>query len=153
MHSNGEDGNGSQKTLSGWITAFCFWSEKGTSLDAKLHPEGPIYSGRGDCSVVDDRDEEDEEPFADCTRLELDGVRYHFIYPGTPPYVPTSIPKSVVSAPVTVRDEAKGFEYATTMIAGLVGMTATNVGRLKDQTSVQPRSGWWILEDSVKPLE
>jgi hypothetical protein len=153
VHSNGEDGSGSRKTLSGWITAFCFWSEKGTCLDAKLHPEGPIYPGRGDCSVVDNRDEEDEELFADCMRLELDGVRYHLIYPGTPPYVATSIPKSVVSVPVTVRDEARGLEYATTMIAGSVGMIASNVGWLKDQTSVQPRSGWWILEDSVKPLE
>ena len=70
---------GTEKTLSGWITAFCFWSEKGTCLIAKLHPPGYIQPVLGDSFVVDDRDAEDEELYADCMRLELDGVRYHLI--------------------------------------------------------------------------
>jgi hypothetical protein len=71
----------------------------------------------------------------------------------TYPVIPfTSIPKGVALAPVTIEDLGTGLKHKTTMVAGSVGMTATAIGSGKDLTIVQPRSGWWMLEDSVGPI-
>ncbi|MCJ1463500.1 hypothetical protein MMC07_002108 [Pseudocyphellaria aurata] len=122
-HSAGRDGsgNGQVETLSGWITAFCFWSETGTRI-------GPDYG------VPLDRKE-----------LVLNDIAYPLIRP-------KSIPKGVISVPVTIQDHQTGLQHETSMIAGSVGMTGTAVGGGKDLTIVQPRSGWWILHDSVKAM-
>jgi len=128
-HSAGAGGTGDIQTLSGWITAFCFWSETGKCL-ALYKPRLKYYA----------------TPIADRKKLKLDGVEYPFIDRD-------SIPKGIVSVPVTVIDEAKELVYQTTIVARSVGMTAKTVGDLKDQVAVQPRSGWWMLEDSVASYE
>ena len=61
-------------------------------------------------------------------------------------------PKGIVSVPVTVQDYGTGLEHKTTMVAGSVGMMPSSVESGGDLTRVQPRSGWWMLEDSVKPM-
>ncbi|KAI9780639.1 MAG: hypothetical protein M1839_006580 [Geoglossum umbratile] len=129
-HFAGQDGSAEIETLSGWITAFCFWWDK-----------GPRNEGYSDELLSDDLLGED----VDRKRLILDGIPYPIIHR-------TSIPKGVVSVPVTVQDFESGLEHATTIIAGSVGVTATAAGGGKDPTTVQPKSGWWMLEDSVRPM-
>lgn len=132
-YSAGQDGSGSAETLSGWITAFCFWSETGTRT--KDLPD----------VITSPFEFFDNIPPLDRKRLTLNGIAYPLISP-------TSIPKGVVSAPVTIRDFGTGLQHETSLIAGSVGMTGTATGSGKGLTRVQPRSGWWMLEDSVKPM-
>jgi len=82
---------------------------------------------------------------AERQRLVLGDVAY-------PVIVPKNIPKGVVSVPVTVQDYATGLEHKTTMVAGSVGMMPSAPESEGDLTKVQPKSGWWILEDSFKPM-
>lgn len=114
------------RTLSGWITAFSFWSEEGKPIrgfsDEELEevPSGATLAQR--------------------KRLVLDGVAFPLVNP-------EEIPKGVVMVSVTIRDFDPKLEYQTTMVAGSVGMTVTG-----DGSKVQPVSGWLMLEDSVKPI-
>jgi len=132
-HAVGADGSGSGvRTLSGWITAFCFFNEEGKR-------------------ILDYSDEEMSKrdrgvSIAERQRLVLGDVAY-------PVISPKSIPKGVVSVPVTVQDYATGLEHKTTMVAGSVGMMPSPGSSGGDLTKVQPKSGWWILEDSVKPMD
>jgi hypothetical protein len=75
----------------------------------------------------------------------LGGVEFPLI-------LPREIPVGVVSVSVIVQDYATKMEHASTMTAGSVGMTVTQNGSGIEGTSFQPRSGWWMLEESVKPL-
>ncbi|MCJ1235745.1 hypothetical protein MMC14_003716 [Varicellaria rhodocarpa] len=119
-HMEGENGSvGPPKTLSGWVTAFCFWTEKGKCLH--LFEDKFSY-------------------YKDHERLELDGVQYHLLFPD-------AFPKGVLSVPFAIKDYGTRTKYQTTMIAGSVGMTATKVGDNHDEVNMQPRSGWWVLKD------
>lgn len=131
-HSAGRDGSGNGKieTLSGWLTAFCFWDEKGARIAEVSHEH---LRHRGSGKPVDRK------------RLTLDGVSYPLLRP-------KEIPKGVITVPVTVQDFLTGFEHKTTMVAGSVGMTGKAVEGSSELTIVQPRSGWWMLQDSVKPI-
>ncbi|ERF72774.1 hypothetical protein EPUS_09404 [Endocarpon pusillum Z07020] len=131
-HSAGQDGSLEIETMSGWITAFCFWSEDGTRM--MNYSDEALQGGR---SMV---------PLADRKRLVLDNTAYPIIRR-------SGIPNGVVSVPVIIRDDAAELVYKTTMVAGSVGMTATAAGGGEGLTTVQPRSGWWMLQDSVKPIE
>ena len=130
-HAVGADGSGSVRTLSGWITAFCFFSETGKRTYECTDEDLSTFTGG---ISIEERQ-----------RLVLGDVVYPVITPG-------SIPKGVVSAPVTVQDYATGLEHKTTMVAGSVGMMLSAVESGGDLTIVQPRSGWWMLEDLVKPM-
>lgn len=133
-HSAGQDGSGPRETLSGWITAFCFFSETGART--KHFSDEQIRSG--DLGMPLDR-----------KRLVLNGIPY-------PVMSPEHIPKGVVSVPVAIQDFQTGLQHKTSLIAGSVGMTASAAGGggggKEDLTTVQPRSGWWMLQDSVKPM-
>lgn len=153
-HSDGIDGSGpGREYLSGWITAFCFWTEEGRPLDCTLYAAGESI-GRG---VVDTKK---QNTAADLTQkgvkpLQLDKAHFHLIYPngglesydGRPGSC-TSIPKSVVTVPVSFRDFATRVQTDVTMVAGLVGMTLGKTS--SEQDCYQPRSGWWMLQDSVE---
>ncbi|PWW75928.1 hypothetical protein C7212DRAFT_280489 [Tuber magnatum] len=131
-HAAGQDGSNNMCTLSGWITAFCFFNETG------LQTRGYSDEQLGTYATV--------TSIAERKRLVLGDIVY--------PIMPISrIPKGVVSVPVTIEDYATGLEHTTTMVAGSVGMTASATNGGKDLTTVQPRSGWWILEDSVKRMD
>lgn len=130
-HSAGQDGSGrSRQTFSGWITAFCFWDEDGDLIDSISDEE---IRWR-ECGITVDR-----------KRLILDGTEYPLIYPN-------EILKGVVSVPVDVQDFHTGLEHKTSMIAGSVAMTVSAAGSGKDLTTVQSRSGWCMLQDSVKKM-
>jgi len=130
-HAAGADGSGSVRSLSGWITAFCFFSDTGKRTHEYTDEDLNGFSGG---VSIEERQ-----------RLVLGDVVYPLISPG-------SIPKGVVSVPVTVQDYATGLEHKTTMVAGSVGMMPSTGESGGDLTKVRPKSGWWILEDSVKPM-
>lgn len=132
-YSAGQDGSGGVETLSGWITAFCFWSETGT----RIHDLPDI--------IMSPMESFDNLTPIDRKRLTLNGIAYPLIWPG-------NIPKGIVSVPVTIQDFQARLRHKTSLIAGSVGMTGTAAGGQKGLTTVQPRSGWWMLEDSVKPM-
>jgi hypothetical protein len=103
--------------LGGWLTAFCFWDNKGKSMhDYGLRTKQ--YFG-GDPEL-----------------LVLDSVKYH--------RVDTSdIPTGFASVPVKV--DGNGTEYHTKMLAGAIGIRATSSGDSKLDT-IQSLSGWFMFE-------
>jgi len=71
----------------------------------------------------------------------LDGVQFPLIRPR--------------DIPVKVQDLISGVEQVATMMASLVGMTATKKSSSVEGNlnCVQPRSGRWILQEAGRPLE
>jgi len=130
-HAVGAGGSAGVRTLSGWITAFCFFNKTGQRT-TEYTDEQLVTYGRG-------------VSIAERKRLVLGDIVY-------PVIEHSSIPKGVVSVPATVWDYETGLEHKTTMVAGSVGMMPSAVESGGDLTRVQPRSGWWMLEDSVKPM-
>jgi len=130
VHSAGSDGSMGLRTLSGWITALCFFTETG-----KRTPE---YTDEylSTCLGVS---------IAERKRLVLGDIVY-------PVIKYWSIPKGVVTVPVTIEDSGNSLVYKTMMAAGSVGMIPSAVENGGDLNRVQPRSGWWMLEDSVNPM-
>ncbi|GAW20520.1 hypothetical protein ANO14919_100260 [Xylariales sp. No.14919] len=134
--------------LSGWITAFCFWSADGKCLYQL--PQGPVVTHTFGA----------RNPGCD-----LDGVLFHRVNT-------EDIPDAFVSVPVTVDDNGK--VYKTKMVAGLVGIEVSSSGELLDTRtgrygsrassfypgqepvpeaggttgldSIRPFSGWWMYE-------
>ncbi|KAF2798326.1 hypothetical protein K505DRAFT_346643 [Melanomma pulvis-pyrius CBS 109.77] len=72
--------------------------------------------------------------------VKLDGQAF-------PAIAKVDVPKGVVTVPVTLKDYNTGTLIETTVVAGSVGMSLTEEG-----TTVQPRSGWWMLEDKRERL-
>ncbi|KAI9714266.1 MAG: hypothetical protein M1820_000225 [Bogoriella megaspora] len=139
--------------MSGWITAFCFWTADGKCL--YYQPQGSVETRRL----------RDNDPGCD-----LDGTLFHLVDT-------ESIPHGYVSVPVTVDDN--GVIYKTRMVAGSVGIKAWSSGQYLDDIraqshrdtgslgpngeripatvhlevggntgvdSIQPVSGWWMYE-------
>ncbi|KAH8804434.1 hypothetical protein F5884DRAFT_406833 [Xylogone sp. PMI_703] len=115
-------------SLSGWITAFCFWGDDGKRTE-EYTDEMCMHRPYGGVTLEERK------------RLDLDGVRFPLI-------CPKAIPTALITVPVMVKDYEEGIEYKTTMVAGLVGVTVN-----RDGNQVQPRSGWWVLEDQRKELK
>jgi hypothetical protein len=76
--------------------------------------------------------------------LTLDGQ----IYPTIEQF---SVPSGVIEVPVVIRAEEQGMECATTIVARSVGMEIVKYG--EEGTTVQPKSGWWMLEESRTPIQ
>lgn len=125
----GADGSGSIATLSGWITAICFWDEHGKKI--KGYSDETIQ----EVAAFSQLTLEERRP------LIMDGIKY-------PILSPKEVPNSFVTVPVQVKDFGEMMSYDTTMIAGSVGMTFTEHG-----TTVQPISGWWMLVDRCGRFE
>ncbi|TFB01843.1 Uncharacterized protein CCMA1212_006320 [Trichoderma ghanense] len=131
VHEAGVEGSGRGLiSLSGWITAFCFWDEKGRMIRQ--------YTDR----ELADRSFGQTE---DRKRLVIDDVVFPVI--GV-----KSVPRAVVEVPVKVLDGYTMLDYDTTIIAGSVGVTATASEKQGEIDTFQPRSGWWMLQDKVQPL-
>ncbi|KAL7942066.1 hypothetical protein V8C42DRAFT_333487 [Trichoderma barbatum] len=118
-------------TMSGWITAFCFWDDEGNMIHQYTDEEIKLFSF-----------DEDE----DRKRLVIDDVVFPIISA-------TKVPQAVIQVPVKVMDTLPMLHYETTIIAGHVGVTATASEKDKAPNTFQPRSGWWMLLDEVKPLD
>ncbi|KPM46481.1 hypothetical protein AK830_g223 [Neonectria ditissima] len=123
----GREGSGAKATLSGWITAFCLWNEDGK--------RNGVYT----IERLEDEDRNCGLPVVDRRQLVLDGVPY-------PLLSQDSVPKAFVYIPLVLEDYATDIEYTATVVAGHVGVAVT-----EERTTVQPLSGWWMLQDSMKP--
>ena len=165
--------------LSGWITAFCFWNDKGKRLNgparSSLLESTSILSSLEDLAgpaapQLQTRSSESETSKSSF-RLDLD--RFHTVDS-------EDIPNGYSSVPVTVDDN--GTIYHTRMVAGSVGMQAWSsrqpidiscghnngrsynigpdgepildsvqpqVGHQTGIDSIQPVSGWWMYEVSA----
>ncbi|KAL7794594.1 hypothetical protein V8C37DRAFT_409123 [Trichoderma ceciliae] len=133
VHRTGWEASGlGLESLSGWITAFCFWSEEGFRVhqysDEELQRDTILATGS-----------------MDRKRLAMGGVSFPIIHA-------EAVPQAVVEVPVKVIDLAKRLYYETTIIAGSVGMTATASENRVEYDTFQPRSGWWMLLDKSGPL-
>jgi hypothetical protein len=127
-HEAGGEGSGrGLLSLSGWLTAFCFWDSDGKRISN--YSDEQLAGGFG-FEAIDRR------------RLVLDGVKFPVIRRN-------GVPKAVADVPVKVIDG--GVEMETTMIAGCVGMTLSTApeSNLAATNTVRPRSGWWMLLDKM----
>jgi hypothetical protein len=76
----------------------------------------------------------------DGNRLVLNNIAYPIIPVG-------KIPSFIVTVPMKCADHETRVEYKTRIFAGSMGMAPSSNG-----TTIQPRSGWILLQESVKPL-
>ncbi|KAG8525227.1 uncharacterized protein KY384_008871 [Bacidia gigantensis] len=128
---------------SGWIAAFCFWTDQGRCLydRARLEMEKKDYEQSVFGDVVEDKGG------YKCTRhveqnLELDGVRYHRVDS-------KCVAAGWLQVPVSVSDGGGKFEAE--MIAGSVGIECRSSGEALASgdvglDSMQPVTGWWMFE-------
>lgn len=113
---------------SGWITAFCFWRQDGSSL----------YELARDGDSTEPIDwEKVKHPL-----LKFDDVSYHRVEP-------EEVPPGYSSVPVKVDDN--GNVFSATMVAGSVGFNCTRSGdelkeELVESDTVSAKTGWWIFE-------
>ncbi|KAF2864887.1 hypothetical protein BDV95DRAFT_532262 [Massariosphaeria phaeospora] len=127
VHAEAERGSGDRCTYTGWITAFAFWNDGGQRI---RHHTGIWHTKK---------------------TYELDGVTYPIVSQSS------GIPSGLVEVPVVVKALERGIEYDTRVIAGSVGMSVSGgdgdvEGEKGKGTTVQPRTGWWMLEYGQKPL-
>ena len=113
-----QSGGSGPKYLSGWITAFCFWDDKGKSLYAPggTGPSVPAEIGRLGTN----------NPGCD-----LDGTVYHRLDTA-------DIPGGFASVPVKLDDN--GHLYDMIMVAGSVEIHVTSSGQLLDEGNVYDRA-------------
>ena len=115
---------------SGWITAFCFWDEKGKSM----------FSLFGQKKAEEKKNEPGNDAWTEKKHLSLDGVQYHRIESD-------EVPPGYTSVPVKVVDN--GNEFDALMVAGSVGIKASSSesgGKGGELDTMSPESGWWIFE-------
>jgi hypothetical protein len=63
-----------------------------------------------------------------------------------------NIPNGTATTLTYVRDYFNRMVYSVTVVAGSMGAIPTTVGYLNDETVLQPRSGWYMLQDSVHAM-
>lgn len=119
-HAAGAAESGGPVTLSGWLTAFCWWTAAGTRQrefdDEELEELG--------ASRLPDKS---------TRRLVLDGVEFPII-------ARDEIPSALARIPLTVVQD-DGEDVETLILAGITGMYIND----EAMTQVQPASGWWML--------
>ncbi|KAF3055374.1 Uncharacterized protein CFAM422_013152 [Trichoderma lentiforme] len=93
VHHAGSDGSGTVKSLSGWITAFCYWDDEGR----KIHQLGDV-----------------EGPAADRKRFIIDDTAFPIIRAA-------DVPNAIIEVPIMFLDYTDSKRYETTAIAGFVG--------------------------------
>ena len=108
-------------TLSGWLTAFCWWGASGERVQ----------------SYTDE--ELSKKSVAGYRRLTLDGVEFPIIER-------KKVPPGVVTVPVTLYQAGPS---KAILLAGSMGMQVTEEG--EGQAAAQPASGWWLLSADPDP--
>ena len=132
--------------LSGWITAFYFWTENGRCIYKDPGPETE-RNHRSVCAPKVPWTER-QKGWNDLSYpyLVLDGVAFNRVYM-------ESIPQGYGSMSVKVDDH--GEEIETVMVAGSVGIECLSSGKEIEgggvgSDTVQPVSGWWMFEKNEK---
>ncbi|KAF7298822.1 hypothetical protein MIND_00829800 [Mycena indigotica] len=122
----GRFGSRTIKTLSGWLTTFCFWDEQGK----RIYDMGTPKTFRN----MQGRLQKDQVP------LVLGGVRFPLISP--------TVPASTARVNMLCFDQERQVKMKTELIAGHVGATVVGAG----SDTLQPRSGWWMLNVGEEPM-
>jgi hypothetical protein len=126
VHETGVATSGNILTLSGWLTAFCWWGIDGQRIKSFSDKELSRYRLKG---------EPDHDGYR---RLTLDGLEF-------PVILRKDVPTGIVKVPLTLYQE--GLEpRESSLLAGSMGMQVIDEG--EDQTAAQPASGWWLLLDN-----
>ncbi|CAG8976783.1 hypothetical protein HYALB_00008442 [Hymenoscyphus albidus] len=120
---------------SGWITAFCFWDDKGSCLH-KL-PASEQMEAYSDSAPFGDMTIDNFKDHIDL-HLMLDGVRYHKVSDD-------EIPRGWNKVPVAIDDNGENIKAE--MVAGSVGISCLmsgieNESSLSSLDTMQPQSGW-----------
>ncbi|AEO53746.1 hypothetical protein MYCTH_2295502 [Thermothelomyces thermophilus ATCC 42464] len=124
VHQAGGRSSGAVTTLSGWLTAFCWWSADGERVKDYYSDDGELArEGKG-------KD-------GGCQRLVLDGV-------GFPVIDRERIPAGVVRAPLALHHGPRTEKVV--LLAGSMGMEV--LIEEDDEIAVRPASGWWMLATS-----
>ncbi|KAF2433951.1 hypothetical protein EJ08DRAFT_668584 [Tothia fuscella] len=135
---------------SGWITAFCFWDDKGKCLyrdplltTYEYEDESQVFDDEDDNFGLSDTDLPRSTPSRDLVgtkkmpHLKLDGVAYHLLESDQTPSGYSTVPVTIVENGVT---------YQTVMGAGLIGMRAISSGDVDSMStgldSLVPQSAW-----------
>ena len=134
---------------SGWITAFCLWDHEGKCMFRK----SPKMTWPKVVSLNHDSDPDSEgvrllgmgprtaggSTWEEGKHLTLDGVDYHWVESH-------EVPPGYPSVPVKVVDN--GYEFDAMMVAGSVGIKASNSerGGTGKLDTMSAESGWWIFE-------
>ncbi|KAL5094062.1 hypothetical protein Trisim1_008173 [Trichoderma cf. simile WF8] len=124
VHHAGKDGSGTVKSLSGWITAFCYWDAEGR----QIHQLGDVGT-RG----------------TDRKRFIIDDIAFPIIRAA-------SVPIAMIEVPIMFLDYAHSKCYETTAIAGFLGAKSSASKEGNRHDTFQPRSGYWVLVDKVEPI-
>ncbi|KAK4202757.1 hypothetical protein QBC40DRAFT_275659 [Triangularia verruculosa] len=118
VHEHGEAMSGTVETLSGWLTAFCYWGADGKRVYNFSDQELASFTG--------------VEGLPGYKRFTVDGVAFPVIRRD-------KVPPGVVRVPVTLYGD---IAETVTLLAGSIGM---QVVKEDDETAVQPASGWWVF--------
>lgn len=129
VHTEGANSSARPETLSGWLSAFCYWNEDGNEIKKYGAEDKDMCSGEkiGGRSLV------------------LDDVAFPII-------AACDIPRAMAEVPLTVQDFATGIQYDTTVIAGFVGVESTASKEGEPNDTVQPQAGYWVLVDKTGPI-
>lgn len=123
VHETDSRLSGGIVTLSGWLTAFCWWGADGKRVynysDEELSRYHEVDGYR---------------------RLTLDGVEF-------PVIERERVPIGHVRVPLTLHQDGTASKEAT-LLAGSMGIQV--IEEDADQTAVQPVSGWWLLSTSER---
>jgi hypothetical protein len=125
VHETGSSWSGGIETLSGWVTAFCWWGPNGRRVHNYSDQELLQYRRPGGLGGY--------------RRLTLDGVEF-------PVIEQKKVPVGWVRVPVTLYQDGKDPKKAA-LLAGLVGMQAMEED---GETAAQPVSAWWLLSTSER---
>ncbi|OQV19509.1 hypothetical protein BV898_06497 [Hypsibius exemplaris] len=137
-----ESGGSGPSYLSGWITAFCFFSDEGKVLYRETEwmnysDAFEYFEGGKDAPKKDKK-----------LGFQLDGVKFHRLDTNDIP---------AAYAQVDVKLDDNGQEFDTLMVAGMVGYRVSDSGKTADghegkNDSLQPVAGWWIFDKAeVQP--
>ncbi|OQV19521.1 hypothetical protein BV898_06508 [Hypsibius exemplaris] len=127
--------------LSGWITAFCFFSDKGKVLYRKTEWSNDSdefeYIGSGN----------DAPKKGKKLGFQLDGVKFHRLDAD-------DIPSAYAQVDVKLNDN--GQKINTMMVAGMMGYRVSDSEKTANghdgkNDSLQPVAGWWICDKAEVP--
>lgn len=134
-HFDGTDIGNDKETLTGWITAFCFWSDSGFCLHPEFIDESTLHHPRrrnsidefshGDEPQVfwdDDKDDWYWTKVTERKKIFIEDVTCHHIFP-------KNIPNCIATALLYVRDYSiNRMVHSVTIVAGSIGAMPTKVG-------------------------
>ncbi|QYT05907.1 hypothetical protein H0G86_012782 [Trichoderma simmonsii] len=124
VHHDGKDGSGTVKSLSGWITAFCYWDAEGKKTYHLRDVEGPA---------------------ADRKRFIIDDTAFPIIRAA-------DVSIALAEVPIMFLDYGSFTCYETTAIAGFVGAKSSATEDRNQHDTFQPQSGYWVLVDKARPI-